>query len=284
MDSIDALCARHHAQSNFTEQSIGSSEALPLGFLLLNLFQQDSQWLNYGGELDQRYSHIASGLDSSPKNHSRQKRVNLLRILKTFPWKDLLRVPLQTESGFATVELLSSMVFEPILINFGSFKMVNAMLYLRSSVQRAWHTLSMVQSNRFVIIGGASMMKSSGLLCKAKVAIVKVHFDRTSMSVKLTGVPCIWIQESCYAQCCLCFRLSDFSSDSCCRRPWQVEDSAQLICINAPDTASPTHLRSHHAQRSPVIPPSVFSPPSSPPRPSIPCIAAPVSTPTKCSM
>ena len=262
-------------------QFVGSSsEVLPLNFFLLNLFQQDTQWLKYGGDLINDILTIASGLDTSLKELPEAKAHLALRDSQDFP-----------AEGFAACAIADGewlchggiIVINGVRTIFSGFWFIqDGQCHAVSSdhaLQRAWHTLSIVHSNELVIIGGASMIKSSGLLCKAKVAIVKVNFDRASMSVKLTGIPLFGFRSPV-------MHSAVTVSDSPISPVILVigglgrsKSSAQLICINAPDTSSSDSSQIASQRRRSSGHSSGkrhFSPPPSPPRPSIPCIAAPV--------
>jgi len=254
-----------------SEHSIGSSEALPLGFLLLNLFQQDSQWLNYGGNLISDILTIASGLNVSPKSLEAEKGCSNLRDSEIFPMEGFAACAIAEgewlcHGGIILIDGVRTISDQFWFIQGGQCHAVTS----DNHVHRAWHTLSMVQSNEFVIIGGASMMKSSGMLKKAKVAIIQVHFDRTSMSVKLTGVNVLGFRSPMMHSAVCVSNSPIFPSDSCCRRSWQVQDICSVdLHQTPPDTASTDSHVATRKQRSGLTARRT-SPPPSPPRPSIP--------------
>ena len=260
-----------------SEHSIGSSEALPLGFLLLNLFQQDSQWLNYGGNLISDILTIASGLNVSPKSLEAEKGCSNLRDSENFPMEGFAACAIADgewlcHGGIILIDGVRTISDQFWFVQDGQCHAVTSDNHLH----RAWHTLSMVQSNQFVVIGGASMMKSSGMLKKAKVAIIQVHFDRTSMSVKLTGVNVLGFRSP-IMHSAVCVSDSPISPVILVVGGLgRFKTSAQLICINTPDTSFTDSHVATRKQRSGLTA-RRSSPPPSPSRPSIPCIAAPVS-------
>jgi hypothetical protein len=245
-------------------QFVGSSsEVLPLSFFLLNLFQQDTLWLKYGGDLISDILTIASGLDASHKELPEAQPHITLRNSQDFP-----------AEGFAACAIADGewlchggiIVIDGVRTIFNGFWFIQDGQCLAVSsdhaLQRAWHTLSMVQSNEFVIIGGASMMKSSGSLCKAKVAIVKVNFDKASMSVKLTGIPLLGFRSPV-------MHAAVTVSDSPISPVILViggigrsKSSAQLICINAPDTSSSDYAAQRKRSSGQLTGKRRFSPPA----------------------
>lgn len=279
-------CVIDTLQKIISQQSIGSSEALPFGFFLLNLFQQDVQWLNYGRNAIHDILTIASGLNaSSSKLLETHKNHSELRNSQDFP-----------SEGFAACAIADGewLCHGGIIVINGIRTVFNQFWFIQggecyavtsdNELQRAWHTLSMVHSNEFVIIGGASMTKSSGLMRRAKVAIVRVHFDRTSMSVRLTGVQLLGFRSPVMHSAVV---LSDSPISPTILVVGGLANSktsAHLIFINVPDSAvsDPSQLASSQRKRSMVAQrrlsssPPPAQPGSSPPRPSIPCIAAPV--------
>jgi hypothetical protein len=262
-----------------SQQSIGSSEAIPFGFFLLNLFQQDAQWLNYGGNLLSEILTFASGLHSFPSKSIEDKKVRSKMLnAQDFPSEGFAACAISDGEWFCHGGII---VIDGVRTVFNQFWFIqDGRCHAVTSdheLPRAWHTLSMLQTNEFVIIGGASMMESNGLLTGAKVAIVKVHFDRTSLSVRLTGV-----EVPCFKSCAM--HSAVVVSDSPISPVILVvgglsksKNSARLICLNAPDSAASDSFsqRIRTGQRR-LSPPPPRQHGSSPPRTSISCIATPV--------
>ncbi len=274
-------CVLDSTHKAISEQSIGSSEALPLGFLLLNLFQQDLQWLNYGGNLINDILTIAAGLHSSKSKSLEAKKAHIdLCNSQDFPTEGFAACAISDgewlcHGGIIVVDGVRTVFDQFWFIQNGRCCAVAS----DESLPRMWHTLSMVHSDEFIIIGGSSMMINSGTVSRAKVPIVKVRFDRSSMSVKLSGIAisgfrspvshsAVVVSDSPISPVILVIggmgKLKEFT--------------AQLIFINTPDSAASdsTQIASQRqrtltARRS--SPPPARQQASSPPRP---CIAAPM--------
>jgi hypothetical protein len=275
-------CVLDSTHKAISDQSTGSSEALPLGFLLLNLFQQDAQWLNYGSNLINDILTIASGIHSSNTKSLESKKAHVvLRDSQDFP----------TE-GFAACAIADGewlchggiIVIDGVRTVFDQFWFIQdgrcCAISSGDKLPRMWHTLSMVQSSEFIIIGGSSTMVNSGLVCRANVPIVKVQFDRSSMSVTLTGIAISGFRSPVLHSAVVV-------SDSPISPVILViggmgkmkETTAQLICINSPESSASdsrqiASQRQRHFTARRSSPPPARHHDSSPPRLSIPCIAA----------
>jgi hypothetical protein len=272
-------CVLDTTHKVISEQSVGSSEVLPLGFLLLNLFQQDAQWLSYGGKLIDDIFTIASGIHS-PKRSPQSNKLDIkLLNSQDFPAEAFAACAIADgewlcHGGVTVIDGVRTIFSGFWFIQDGQYHAVKA----DHDLPRAWHTLTKVQSDSFLLIGGASAMLSSGSFSKAKVALVKVQFDRSTMSVKLEGVSLIGFRSPVMHSAVVVSESPISPKILVIGGLGRAKTSAMLICISVPESMAfdtsqiaSTRRRASGTRRMSPPPPS-----SSPPRPSVSCISAPV--------